>query len=472
MTTIRSSNIGSLARRHRLLLFVLAAAGLVRLGVAIAYAPGLFWSDSWGYLGAAREHLLYPYKPSGYPLLLRILGWASKDLVFITTVQHLAGLAGGVLVYALLRRLEMRPLVAAAAAAVLLLDGYAIALEQNILTESFFTLACVVWVYAAIGRDRGLPAVGLAGLALGVATTIRTVGLFAIPVWLVYCAWAYRDRRRVLVGLLAVVAPLLCYAAIHQADVGGFRLTDRNGQSLYGRVAQIGNCSGRDVSRDLRPLCPARPAPAAARDDPVDFYNFSPASPAHAVLAQPSADSRMRRFALEVIKARPFAFARLIGHDTLRFFQPGKMSALGKYDDPIELPARPRPLLAGFRPQQMRYAPGYAERVRAPSHVLRSYQRWVHTPRWLMGVMALAGLIEILLSIGPGRTWLPHRREVFLLVGGGLALLVGGASSHFEPRYLVPAVPLLLAGGTLALSDLSARALGHRSRRSARGPTA
>ena len=63
-------------------------------------------------------------------------------------------------------------------------------------------------------------------------------------------------------------------------------------------------------------------------------------------------------------------------------------------------------------------------------------------------------------DFGPWREHLPRRREVLLTVGGGLALVVGGAFSHFEPRYLVPAVPLLLAGGVLALTDLAAWAQG------------
>jgi len=44
---------------------------------------------------------------------------------------------------------------------------------------------------------------------------------------------------------------------------------------------------------------------------------------------------------------------------------------------------------------------------------------------------------------------------VFLLVGGGLALLLPAALNHFEVRYLVPSVPLILSGGVLAVLDLA-----------------
>jgi hypothetical protein len=48
------------------------------------------------------------------------------------------------------------------------------------------------------------------------------------------------------------------------------------------------------------------------------------------------------------------------------------------------------------------------------------------------------------------------RREIFLLIGSAGALLVGGVLNHFEVRYAIPAVPLFMAGGALALHDLRA----------------
>jgi hypothetical protein len=58
------------------------------------------------------------------------------------------------------------------------------------------------------------------------------------------------------------------------------------------------------------------------------------------------------------------------------------------------------------------------------------------------------------------RERLPRRREVFLLVGGGLTLLLPAALNHFEVRYLLPSVPLIVSGGVLALYDLAG--LRHR----------
>jgi len=94
-------------------------------------------------------------------------------------------------------------------------------------------------------------------------------------------------------------------------------------------------------------------------------------------------------------------------------------------------------------------------RVHPPADTLASYGRLIHTPRWLMGAFGLIGLVVVLLGVFP--TWrerLPRRREVFLLVGGGLAMLLPAAMNHFELRYLIPSVPLLVCGGVLGSQDL------------------
>jgi hypothetical protein len=52
------------------------------------------------------------------------------------------------------------------------------------------------------------------------------------------------------------------------------------------------------------------------------------------------------------------------------------------------------------------------------------------------------------------------RKEILLLTGSGMALVMGtAATAGFGIRYLLPAVPLMAIGGTLAICDLFA---GHR----------
>src|SRR5262245_8416373 len=207
----------SLAREHAALLIVLAAGALLRLAVALAYHPALMSVDSWGYLDVALRADpvgFAPERPSGYPLLLGALLLPGRSIALVTTVQHLAGLASGVLAYALLLRLGARKAVAAVATGVLLLDVYAVTLEQHLLSESFFGLALFGAAYLAIASRRA-PALAASGLLLGLAVTLRTAGLFAVPIWIVYLAWSRRGPRPVAAGLAALLVVLGGYAALH-----------------------------------------------------------------------------------------------------------------------------------------------------------------------------------------------------------------------------------------------------------------
>ena len=101
--------------------------------------------------------------------------------------------------------------------------------------------------------------------------------------------------------------------------------------------------------------------------------------------------------------------------------------------------------------------------MRPPAKRVRDYHQTVHTPRPLMGGLALAALAALLVSIVAalvGRAPLPRRREVFLLSGAALAMLLGtAATSDFVLRYLIPVVPLLVCGGVAACADLLAGAV-------------
>ena len=148
----------SLLRAHWPLLVVLAIAATVRVAVAIAYHPAIFFGDSWAYLDLAyggNPVGFAPDRPSGYPMLIDLLSIFGRSLGAITTAQHLAGLLTGVLVYALLLRLRVPRWLATAGAAVVLLDAYAIALEQQILAEAFFTLALAASFFLVVGTRSG-----------------------------------------------------------------------------------------------------------------------------------------------------------------------------------------------------------------------------------------------------------------------------------------------------------------------------
>jgi hypothetical protein len=458
----------SLLRAHWPLLAVLAVAAAVRVAVAIAYQPAIFFGDSWAYLDLAfggHPVGFAPDRPSGYPILIDLLSVFGRSLGAITTAQHLAGLVTGVLVYALLRRLAVPRWAATAGAAVVLLDAYAIALEQQILAEAFFTLALAASFFLVAGRGRGPAALAAAGGLLAAAVTIRTAALFVVPVWALYVLWAHRGVRLVAPAALGLMVPLLAYASWHAADTGRFGLTQADGWFLYGRVGEIADCGDADIPPESRPLCARN---ARDRREGAAYHIWNADGPARRTFGGMSTDpdtqarsnDALRGFARAIIRDRPGRYAELVWDDFLRYFTPGA-GARGNSDLAVSLPQFGR-IVRRNEIARDRWFPGYVPHVQPPAKRVRDYHERVHVPRPLMAALAIAALLELAIAAAAfalRRTSLPRRREVFLLAGAALAMLLGtAATSEFVLRYLIPAVPLLVCGGVAAAADLAALA--------------
>lgn len=458
---------------HRTFLLLLGIAALVRILVAVAYRPALFFGgDSSQYLKLALAGgpvgIAYE-RPSGYPLLIHgIFALQGRDLGALSTLQHLAGLTVGTLVYALMLRLTDRRWAALATAALVLLDAYAIALEQHVLAEAFFTLLLFGSFFLAVGRGRGAGPLALSGALLGASATLRPVSLFAIPVWLGYLLWVHKGWSTLATATVCLALPLVGYGSWHAARTGRFGLTSAAGWFLYGRIGEIGDCTGVDVPRDARALCRRVP-----RDDSegAAYHLFAPQGTAHrafgSLTGTPEHEARvnrlLRNFALAVIEHRPLRYAQIVGRDLTRLFEPGFRSR-SIADTAVQLP-RPGQLQGLIEPVRRPYFRSLRVGTHPPEEALRAYARWVHSPRWLMGLLALTAVASVL--AGLRRRWrLPHRPETFLLGGAAIAMLVGAtATSDYDLRYLVPTVPLLACGGTVAALDLAARFAASDSRR-------
>jgi hypothetical protein len=115
------------------------------------------------------------------------------------------------------------------------------------------------------------------------------------------------------------------------------------------------------------------------------------------------------------------------------------------------------------------YAPGYEPRVLAPAALVRAYHAVVRPPRPLLGLLVLATLAALVVRVADRARAMPRLPEALLLTGMGLVILVAAtATSGFIVRYLIPCVPLIVCGGTLALSDLLGRLASADGRRVAR----
>src|SRR5262249_31751472 len=149
---------------------------------------------------------------------------------------------------------------------IVVLDSYAIVLEQYVLSEAFFSLALISSFYLVTDRRGGWATVSAGGLLLALATTIRTAALFAIPVWLAYVMMTRRSRSTALAAAAAVLVPLLLYASAHALAHRGFGLTESEGWFLYERVGQLADCSRFTPSAAQRPLCLNDPPPGVGRN--------------------------------------------------------------------------------------------------------------------------------------------------------------------------------------------------------------
>ena len=447
-----------LARRHWLFLAVMAAAVLVRVLVEIPFWPALIYiGDSFGYLKEAIQNEWGQTQPNGYPAILALLFLPGRELGTITIVQHLAGLAVGTLTYATLLRLGVNRYVAALPTALVLLDSFAVVLEQHILTETFFALELMAGVFLTVtgtGRRR----TAAAGLLFAAAAVTRVVGLVAVPVWLAYVAAKTRAARTFALAAVVAVTPLAAYAGIHAAAHRGFRFTEWNGWILYGRVAHFADCRGVSLTPAERRVCET---PAQRRLHvgwTPSEYIFRSDSPAWAAYGPSSRDPRVNSillgFALRMILAHPGAYAHDVLVDYSRYFRPGSFGQ----DPAVFLHEQYEPDLSRYTadPVMRRYFPGFTLRFGGPLYAAVWYSRHLRPPRLLYAFLALAILAAFVLGLSRrARARLPHWLEMTFL--GALAFVlsfVAVATTEFNLRFFIPVVPLLACSATLALWEL------------------
>jgi hypothetical protein len=249
------------------------------------------------------------------------------------------------------------------------------------------------------------------------------------------------------------VLPLVAYAARFDERYGTFALSHTSGWTLYGRVAGFANCAGAGIAPDARPLCETA-AERHSHPDAPGWYIFDSASRAvrmYGIYGSASprgvdANGILGTFARRILIHQPLDYLDAVGSDVLRYFTPGATP----YADSVSATALPKSAAAEDIVQDVRdqYLPSITPEVRVPASVVRAYRSVMHVPRPVIALLALASLLALAL-----RT--PARREVLLLSGSGLSLIVCvAATAGFGIRYLLPAVPFLALGGTLAIRDL------------------
>ncbi|MDQ6650639.1 MAG: phospholipid carrier-dependent glycosyltransferase [Actinomycetota bacterium] len=467
------------------LVFLLAAA--LRLLTALTYRPALeYVQDSFDYLGNA--HTLVPsvIRPAGYPFFLKVLGQTSQ-LAVVPVVQHLLGLATGVLVYAVVHRLGARWWLAALAAAPLLLDSYQIYVEQFVLAETLFTFLTVLALAALLWSERVSPLVCVAvGVLLATAALTRTVGLAVLVPAVAYLLVRRAGVLRLACLVLSAGLVLVGYASWFKAEHGHVALEAYSGYFLAGRVEPFAQCTGLSLPPAQQALCDPRPVQA---HDNSDWYVWNPGSPLRRPVVPAGTDRNAVAgdFARAIIRHQPGDYLRTVTGDVLHYFRVSRQT--GPQDGPVatwrfrQTDAAPpwQPEYPPADPYVNQWTwPGAAviDGVIMGSHGfndkqeaigldrqragwLAGYQRFGYTPGPLLALGFLLGLLA-----GVGRLRREDRRlrwaAALCATGGLLMLLTPAVSASFDYRYILPALPLMSAAGVLGVVLIEKRLRARR----------
>jgi hypothetical protein len=302
--------IARFARQHALFGAVVLAATAVRVIVMLGFRGPMLYPDSTTYVSDAVRLAPGIIRPSGYPIMLRLLE-PLHSLAAVVSLQHIMGLGIGVAGYALLRRVGLPAWGATLAMVPVLLSAYAIQIEHFVLSDTLFAFLVMIAVVLMMWwPDPPVWACALVGLLLAAAALVRSQG---VPLLIVFVAClmirfvGWRTITGVLVLCAAFAIPAAGYAAWFDSAWGTFQLTTSDGAFLYGGVTRFADCAKIKPLPAERPLC--LNVPVSKREWPA-FYIWSSTSPLHAVpggVFGKRADSLGTSFALQAIRAQPVA---------------------------------------------------------------------------------------------------------------------------------------------------------------------
>lgn len=464
-----SIGLVSLVRRHKTFTAVLAGGALLRMIAMLGYRPASWFNDSFDYLHVAMAPYPHPIRPDGYSFLLWILK-PFHSFALVAGLQHLMGLAGAVMIYALLRKRFRLPGWGASLATVpLLYDAYQIQLEHLILSDIMFEflLVSVVTILLWHGKALTWKVGGAVGLLLGLMTLTRTVGepvLVAVVVYLLI----RRLNWRVLVATVALCAlPLGAYAGWFWAWYGKPGMTTSSGVFLYARVTEFADCNKMKPPVSEYPLCKdsrTSHTPLTFSQDAIWDRN----SPFHRIPSQRFTDYQNQLagdYAKRAILAQPLDYTQVVAKDFLYTFKwhrsvfPDKatyqMYQFGKKSAALPSWRMSRDRTASSEAHA--YEDGNARtRIIDPyAKTIRTYQEGARLPGTLLGgilIIGLAGMIPMWRRWG-GESFLPW------ITATGL-LLVPPATAEFDYRYVLPTVPLACLAAAITFSREPRERLG------------
>jgi len=469
--TARPAGLRARLRRHRWFLAVLAVAAALRVTAMLGYRPALWFPDSYTYVVTALRPSPDLVRPAGYSMFLWLLE-PFHSFAVVAFVQHLLGLALGVIVYLAARRAVPRGLATVAAAPVLL-DAYQIQLEHLLVSDVLFALLILAAVVVATRREPGTGTGVAVGLLLAAAALTRTVGL---PLLVVFAAWflvrarrnrGRRGRFRPLAALLvAALVPIGGYAAWFWQTHHRIGIIGANGVFLYARTMSFADCAVMRPPGDLAVLCDPRPPALRPPSQEYIWNDDSPLVRLPGITFRASTDALAARFAVLAIRSQPLDYLASVATELGRSFTWERQvyptrEIYDLYEFPARSPEPPtrHPATVGYRLAEQEYERGPIRTVVAEPYagVLRAYQGVARLP----GTVLLAVLLVPPVAAGVRRLtggprygtagWaLPWTAALVLLT-------VPAATAEYDHRYVLPAVPLAFLAAAAALRAPSER---------------
>lgn len=472
------------AVRHHLPFVVLLAGGaILRLVTFLAYQPGLEYAqDSFGYLYDAHSGVPNVIRPTGYAFFLRLVEDVTGRFWMVTAIQHALGLLIGVMLYLLLTRLGAGRWLSALGPAPVLLDSYQVYIEHFVLSETLFAfLVATAAVFLVWPSRRWAPALAaVAGLALGLATITRTVGLALLPGAVLYLLLRRAGWRSMAGFLIPAGVVVFAYGLWFQSAHGSFGLEQYRGFTLAARVSPFADCRGLRLPPDEAMFCDYRPPQQRPGSDVYLWSEQAPLRRRDGVPG-PVRDRSAARFARRIVRHQPWDYMRTVADNFVHYFAPGeRVGSKDNSERPLRflttyVPTKWHPEYApadpyntnwtwpeGVKDQVIpaRYGFRLAEeetRMNVPlARRLRQYQRFGRTPGPLLALGLLVAVVPAIQRVEQARR---HRRAgaLFLSALGVLVLLMPSALGAFDYRYRLPALVLVPPAAALGLALARAR---------------
>jgi hypothetical protein len=330
------------------------------------------------------------------------------------------------------------------------------------MSDTLFVFLVVGALYATVRAEaQSRPSwLVVASITLGLATTIRTVGVFVVLVLAVVGLLGSHTRRDRVLGVGAgtgvALAVTVVYLLVQWSATGVFGLTPADGYNLYARAAPFADCSRFDPPKGTQGLCER--VPPARRPGGI-FYEWEPLSPAGRLFGikpggqllggKPPGSSQLAAFSRAAIIHQPGDYLTAVGRDLYRYFDPAAFHRAGTGGGPTDV------IAYLHSDKESRVLPAVASYWDSPGVYrhdvagLYDYGTTVEVPG--LGLLALLtlGVAAPLLARGAAR-----RAALMSSASAVVLLVVPVATLNYDGRYALPAYPLLGAGAALALQAL------------------